>query len=419
MAFELFATKLCFFLDVNTTGKLFISIYIILFVLSLYLLSRELKMNYADVLLMSLPLVYSSYLYMGFLNFIFGIPLFLTAIWCYSCAKRDERYFVLLAIVSMFLYLSHLFVFASFLLFLLIDLVLSDQRSSKRFIILTITSVLIPLFFSVHFVLSNAGHPAYYHPDGIPYKIVMLMSPFLYYSFGVGITLFLCYIYALLFIFYGSSVFNRVFLAAAASFLFLYIVLPFGTAEGTFVDMRAIAFCMVMLPLSVRLEENRYKWGVFVLIVLIVLINTTVAWSSFSKFNREMSAAQSCLKKVEEKSRLLPVAAGEAYGPFGRYFFGELHAHLWGYAFLDKDFMTPDFSSKVHHILRYKKETYTPPGNWYSLDGKAWDSAHEEVRRQYDYIAIFGRDESIKDRIDRIGMNVCEGGIITLYRVNK
>lgn len=419
VAFELFATKVCFFLDINITGKLFISIYVMLFVLSLYLLSRELKMNYADVLLMSLPLVYSTYLYIGFLNFIFGIPLFLTAIWCYLCAKRDERYFVLLVILSMILYLSHLFVFASFLLFLFIDLVLSDQRSGKRFIILTTASALIPLSFSVHFILSNTGHPAYYHPDGIPYKIVMLISPFLYFSFGVGIVIFFFYIYALLFIFYGSSVFNRVFLAASASFLFLYFILPFGTTEGTFVDIRAIAFSMVMLPLSVRLEESRYKWGVFILIVLLMLINTTVAWSSFSKFNREMSAGQSCLKKVEEKSRLLPVSAGEAYGPFGSYFFGELYAHLWGYAFLDKDFITPDFSSKVHHVLRYKKEPYTPPSEWYSMEDVRWSSQVVEVKRNYDYMAIFGRDSAIKNSISRIGTKVCEGGIITLYRVNQ
>lgn len=415
ITFELFATRVCSSCDINTSGKLFISGYVILFILSLYLLSREMKTRYADTLLMALPLAYSTYLYMGFLNFIFSIPLFLTAIWCYSSAKRERRYFVLLGIVSATLYISHLFSFASLLVFFVIDLAISPIRQGKRFIFLTFASVSVPLFFSVNYLLLSAGGSSYYHPDVISYKILMLASPFLFFPLGVGIAMFLCYIYALLFTFRGSPVINRVFLTAAISYLLLYFALPFGGIEGNFIDMRAIAFGMAVLPFSVNLEGNRYKRAVFAFITLLAIINTSATWFSFSRFNKDMSTALTCLRQVKDESRLLPVAF-ERQGPFGQYFLGKPYLFAWGYAFLEKDFMTPYFSSKVHHIVKYKTEQYIPPDGWYS---KGTSPAWEGLKKHYDYVAIFGRDASIMDKIGRIGTEMCGDGLVALYKVNK
>lgn len=414
--FELFATKLCFFCDIITTGKFFLSTYIILFILSLYLLSKELKMDYTDVLLMALPVVYSTYLYMGFLNFIFSMPLFLTAIWAYLCGKRKERYLIILGVFSTLLYIAHFFVFASFLVFLFIDLVMSARNISKRFILLTATSVLIPILFSINFLSSSAGVGHHYAEWGewIRYKITMLAFPFLYFSSGVA--LFFFYIYALFLIFYGLSVYNKVFFTAAVSYLCLYLFLPFETMEGTLVDTRAIPLIMIMLPFSIRLNENRYKLGIFSLIVLLAIINMSVAWSSFSEFNEGMTNGLSCLKRVEDKSRLLQIGSLRSY-PDNIYLAGKPYLHAWGYAFLDKDFITPDFSSKVHHVLRYKKEPYTPPGEWYLTEDK--EAPLAEIRENYDYVAIFGKEQMVNSKIEHIGTRICEEGIVTLYRVNK
>lgn len=419
VAFELFATKICFFCDINTAGKLFISCYVLLFVLSLYLLSREMKLEYADVLLLALPLVYSTYLYMGFLNFVFSIPIFLLAVWSYLSVRRGKIYFIILGVFSILLYLSHLFSFVAFLFFVVIDMIMAGRLFLRRRLFLTFISASIPLFFSINYMLSTSGGPAYYHSNGIFYKIGMLAFPFLYFSIGTGIAMFLIYVYALLFTFYGSTVINRVFLAAAASFFLLYLVLPFGTIEGTFVDVRAIAFCMFLLPLSVRLEGNRYKLSMFALIALLAFINITATWFSFSRFDAEMSAGQNCFEKVEVKSRLLPIAAGKVYGPSGRYFSDEPYAHLWGYAFLNNDFITPYFSSKVHHILKYKEELYTPPEEWYLMDDKGDFSPWQEVKRHYDYIAVFGDDRFIKSRISQLGETICDSGIVTLYTLDN
>ncbi|MEK7851303.1 MAG: hypothetical protein AAB275_05425, partial [Deltaproteobacteria bacterium] len=163
--------------------------------------------------------------------------------------------------------------------------------------------------------------------------------------------MFVSYVLALLSIFYGFKVINDVFLLAAVSYVLIYLALPFSGNEGTFVDVRALAFSMIMLPFSVKLESNRYKYAAFAFILLISFLNSSAAWSSFKKFNKEVSPGLECLKRVEDKSRLLYIVKGKD-SPFGPYFLGEPYVHAWGYAFLDKDFMTPDFSSKVHHILK-------------------------------------------------------------------
>ena len=408
---------MCSSCDINTAGKLFITGYVILLVLSLYLLSRELKTRYTDTLLMALPLAYSSYFYMGFLNFVFSIPVFLAAIWCYLSAKRNRRYLVVLGMVSLLLYISHLFAFASFLIFLFVDLIMS-AKPSRRFILLTAASISIPLFFSVNYILSSVATPGRYYTDVISYKILMLAFPFLYFPLNIAIILFLCYIYALFFIFYGSPVINKVFLAAAVSYLLLYLVLPYEGVEGNFIDVRAIAFGMAVLPFSVRLEGNRHKRVVFVLIVLLSLLSIAAAWFSFSRFNREFSQGLTCLRQVKDTSRLFPVAF-EKQGPFGEYFLGKPYLFAWGYAFLDNDFITPYFSSRVHHIVKYKTEQYIPPDAWYSKENKEASSAQDEIKKHYDYIAIFGRDTFFMNRVGQIGTEVCGDDLMALYRVNK
>jgi len=415
IAFELFAAKICYFCSINTAGKLFISCYVLLFIFSTYLLSRELNIEFADALLMILPLVYSTYFYMSFLNFIFSMPLYLISIWAYFCAKREERYLILLGIVLIPLYISHLFAFASFLLFLFLDLVLSFRRVSRRFILFIFFSISIPLIFSINYLLSGTGNAGYYHPDGIWYKNIMFAFPFLYFSLNSGIIMFVSYVFALLSIFYGFKVINGVFVVAAASYLLIYLALPFSSIEGTFVDVRALAFSMLMLPFSVRLEGNRYKYAAFAVILLISFLNSSAAWSSFSKFNREVSPGLECLKRVEDRSKLLYIVKGKN-SPSGQYFLGEPYAHAWGYAFLYKDFMTPDFSSKGHHVVKYRKEPYIPPDGWYSSPG---DGVESEIKRHYTYIAIVGIDESINNTMGHIGTKVCESGIISLYTLNK
>lgn len=419
ISFELFATKLCFFCGVETAGKLFITIYVFLFVLSAYLLCRELKIDIDDALMVALPLVYSSYLYMGFLNFAFGIAVFLLAIWCYVSAKKENNYLFFLGIISIILYASHLFAFASFLFFVFVDLVSSYRTISKRFVMSTALSLSIPILFTINFILLTAGSSTVYSrgwAELIWDKVTMLMFPFLY--FPAGFALFFCYIYVLFLILYSSTVTNKVFFAAAVSYLFLYFFLPFGSIEGSLVDVRAIAFGMAILPFSVRIDGNRYRQGIFAIICIFAIINTSVTWSSFSRFDREMREGLVCFEKVEEKSRVLPVGVLKSY-PSEGYLIGKPYIHAWGYAFLEKDIMTSEFSALGHHILKYREKPYTPPAGWYSAEDNGTSSPWAKIKENYDYVAIFGRDQVLKERIGQMEEKICDNGVVTLYRANK
>lgn len=410
VAFELFATNVCTFCGVDTAGRLFISSYVLLFVFSLYLLCREMKANYLDTLVMALPLVYSTYFYMGFLNFIFSIPMFLLSVWSYQCSKRNKGYLVFLGIGSNLLYLSHLFSFAFFLFFIFIDSIITIRRLSGRFVSMVAASISIPLLFFINFVLSTSGHSVHYLD--VLDKIKLLAFPFVSFSVSLGFAMLFFYICALFFIFRGTLEINRSFLVMAVLYLAIYFFLPFGSIEGSYVDVRAFAFGMVMLLFSVRLDRNIYKNIAFTLIIIASLISTLLAWYSFSKFNKEISPAIPCLKQMEDGSRMLPVG-GWRHGSFLMDSFVEPYAHSWGYAFLGKDFMTPYFPGTVHHILKYKVVPYTP-----YIPGLMNEKKLGEVKRQFDYIAIFG-DNPVESGISRIGAKICEGSVMRLYKVNK
>lgn len=120
--FDLFVTKLLPFMNVDTAGKIFLSLYGLLSLSSILFLCREMEADGKMVLLGYLPIIYGLFFNMALLNFIFSIPLFIFALTVLLKFKKSDKisYLVIFVVLLMLVYLSHLFSFIilSFILIL-------------------------------------------------------------------------------------------------------------------------------------------------------------------------------------------------------------------------------------------------------------------------------------------------------------
>jgi uncharacterized membrane protein YhdT len=411
--FDLFAVKLMPFLTVQSAGRLFLSLYVLLSIVSVLLLAAETGADREIALLGYLPVVYSLFFNMALLNFIFSIPLFIL---CLVAFLRYEKsggplYLTLLVVLLAVLYISHLFSFFALTVTLMSHFALSRLKRRKVLLALAALSVVTV------FLYLSGNVPAFRnYPSWANYKLHLLPLYFLsypvnYLDYRAGMLILVLYVVGLSWHAATSPLANRGFAVLGMFFFFLYLVLPFSGVSGTMIDARALPFAALMLLVSFGPRVKAGRGAPVILFLIVLALKAYGSFSYYSEFPRNFSRISNCMDRVENGAVLLPVCSMDEsnINPY---------THAWAYEVLKKEVVTPYFFAGREQPLKYRRPLFAPSSLWgyekkYDEPPLFW----QKVRSTYDYVLVIGDNAKLKNAVAGIGRPVCDTGVASLYRV--
>lgn len=435
LALDLFVSRLAALITVDSAMRLFISLYVVVYMISLFLLASDMKRDFGLLLLLNLPVMYSSFFHFGFLNFMFSIPLFLLTIW--SLRRYEERKdalnIVLFGILSLLLYLSHVFTYFLFLIFLFGYLaagIIVKHRSQRGMGVssrcLSVKEYAYPLIAVLPSFVLNLNYlllSTNYRPMDIVryesasqpwfYKVLLLTFPFSYMSFDYAVFYSILYVIALYLITRKSLPPNRAFLMFSFLLLLVYFGLPLKAAgdsiDGFNIDARSLLFCLILFPLSLNVRQNRNTDLARGILYILFFISFSALLHSFSGFNNTFSA--SCARVIEPGSTVFQISAvpsGSAVRPYH---------HAWGYFGGRREILTPYLFAGGQIPIEYKDRP--PVLDWTRINGMNKGAERDLLRTNYDYVLLIGADPVTEEFISTISRKTCEDREVRVYKMGQ
>jgi len=181
-------------------------------------------------------------------------------------------------------------------------------------------------------------------------------------------------------------------LGYAVLFVGLYSVLPFATAEASFIDVRALTLTpffvilgLLNLPPSTAPSASRLRAPALCLAVAVACINLGYLVFYFHRESVWLTQYRAIVADIPAKSVVLPVFTQKKAGNVLE------HLHAASFAVIDREVLTPylfsgDNGSPMKYF-RYVYRPYAPHELWYP---SRWDGqvAWSQVARQYQYLLI-------------------------------
>lgn len=410
MGLDLFVNKLMPFLDINIAMKVFISLYVIMYISGIYLLANQLKQDFRLLLLINAPLIYSSFFYLGFLNFLFSIPVFLFTVWAIDryMTNRNVLNLFLMLFLMLLVYLSHIFTFAILCILLFCRMATGGLKTREYISVAAIISIF--LILNINFLSDILRHKTLFEPFFL--KLTFLTFPFSHLPTNLLIIASALFTSAVCMILISSPITNKFYLTASVVFFLLYLILPFKRALAH-VDVRAFLFSLILLPLSFNIREGRYTKLARLILLSVFLLNLSWILFFFSDFNKNFSTR--CADKIEQGSIVLPIDATKSKSAVIR-----PYIHSWGYFLNHKEFLTPYLFTGSHIGIEHKNKPPAPSEWWVILGDMDKGAAFmNTIKDTYDYILIVGSSPEAEEMIGSISYEVCSDRSVRLFKIEK
>lgn len=441
-----------FFLPAFVAEKIVLLIYLVGLPLSIRYVFKTTPIKNYYLLYAIFPFTYSYLFYYGFYNFNIALVFlfFGIGVWMKYHKQLTFSRVVLLTAITTMMCLSHLFVFAAFLIIILIynfkDLDLTghnikiDQKSLKNYLF-QFLSILIGLIIAIHFILSNhfARTPLLYlafHDIFISLKYVMPAKGVNYDGYS-QLTRILLYVFATLFAYltivtshdlwkYKRLVLtNKIWFFICSIVLLLIFTLPdyIGPSIGL-VSARLMLLFFILLIIGLA-AQNVALWLKAILFVTINFVNYSILIHNHRSVEegcqlaKEINAAS---RYIEPYSTVLPITHSSNF----------LHGHISNYLGADKPMIIlENYEAFLDHFplkWNYEKIPKLLVGNLRSDDSCIhWIQARDTTHRIIDYVCmITEKDKAIinscENEINReLETNydllyTCESGRIKVYK---
>lgn len=403
---DMFVLKLLAFIDTDSAMRVFISLYVILYVIAIYLLSAQRKSDFSLLLLVNLPFIYSAFFYLGFLNFLMSIPLFLLSIWAIERFEKNRsisNFFVVLFFIF-WVYLTHIFTFSLLCIFLIFHFFVIDIKIANRIIIIAALSLFLIIILSV----INIKIKSFNEPFLM--KLIFLSAPFSHLSTKLLIITSTIFMAVFLIMFFDTTSYKRQYLYASIAFFLIYLILPFKKI-GSFADTRALLISLILFTLSVNLK-GKYAGILRLLTTVIFIINLSWLWFFCAEFNKNFSAQ--CVASIKPQSIVLPVAAIKSESSVVRPYLA-----AWGYFLRDIEILTPYLTTGYVLQIEYINKPPAPLESWVIHgDIEKGREMSDIIRNAYDYIIFIGSNAEAESIIKPFTDKICSESIVSLYKTN-
>jgi hypothetical protein len=406
MAIDLIVTPLLRILPLLVAGKVFLSIAAALYVMGCSAVGRAVTGKPNWLALVCAFTFYNSQLFWGFVNYAFGIGVFLCvfAFWLRVRNTISPLRFFLLCLLSLVAFLAHL----SSVLFLGIScstIALFDFLHDRKIrnLIVKLAWLACPLLLMGGFVKRNsAGEGEAANVWGPPIdKLTNLLSPVRSYSvtLDVGIIVFLLLCaWAML---KGSKV-HRVAVVGLVFFV-LFLITPQVFLRMSPSDVRYVIPAYLLLILSIEPRWGRWQKAALVVALTAMLIRTgsiTANWLTVSHRSEQVLAMGDVLPAGARIDDLRP--SFDTTPKLDRGFYHVIE--FWTISH-DAD-IARFFASRGQQLLVRRQ----PLCN---------DSEGAKCFASYDYIWTYDPPAPLRQDISRLATPVAVWEKVTLWRVNR
>ena len=425
---EFLILTLARFMPVETAGRVYLSLFAVLFVLSVFYLLRAVDPRKTPLGLAGFFFVYNWYFNQGYLNFWGSIPLYFLTLgyWLRSpglAAPRERVFFALLVCAT---YLFHLF---SWLMVVgSIGLLVIFDRDNRRKLGGTLVAF-IPslLLFAYYFLVLQAGGSTrrgiiFDSPLGnalfaATHSAIFFSKPGLLVwvlPFGLLAGLVL---WANLFRRRRQSPRERSLFWLVCCLVLLYFVLPVQISAVWPFNLRVNVFAVVLALATIPVDMIvvRKKALRFVTACLAVVVWAYV-YNGYQGMSRKIETYVSGVGHIRPNSTILPLTTDVS----GGWATGIPLSTTWAYYHIAKGGAGPYLFDLPHgQIVNYrrpKREVFPAPSLY---PHRVEDYDPDRHARPYDYVILWGRHERIEQSLARDFHPIFENGPLRLYEKTR
>jgi hypothetical protein len=304
--------------------KIFLSLYIILFPLSIYYFLNAVQHGRHALVILSFTFIYNYLFLMGFYNFAVSVPLFLLALgyWWRHKEQMNRRHIVLLNLLIVVTYFAHLISYAFILFSIALLALLHFRRDFKRILItgcyLLPAAVLLLVYLPTSDLL--AGEPPEFGLARVGELFANLIGMHVLISYTEPPSWLSAAVSAFL-IFLGvvtvwqnrkettaAHTGQKAFLCLVGVLFVLYFVLPNSIGPGGWVNDRiAILATLALFAWFRGFDKLRWERLFTVAVTLLALINIIYVGVLFKNLNAEIREFNAFVQQVEKNKVILPL----------------------------------------------------------------------------------------------------------------
>ena len=401
-----------YFFELTVAGKIVLSIYIILFPLSIFYFLGSIDKKKYLLGFFGFVFLFNWYFNKGFINFLIGASLcfFTFGIWYKTINKRNKKNAFGIGIFAILTYFSHLFSFF-ILIFLAICASVYYLRNLKKIIYSLMpffpSLILLTVYLANLFLTSNNVGNIY---ETFQYIPLGLNIKWLFLSFSSFLLLMLPPIFAsiLWILLYFNKLrekvtehSNEIFFAGILFMFFVFfLLLPLHTDLWAYVNMRFVLFIAIISLVLLKVPEKKIGKFLFLLaiftIFFVVLFDTYFSYLSFSNETNELLAG---INHIKQNSKIQPLlfecnvyseksCIGQNIDLFP-------FLHSWRLYPIKKNGYSPYLNIfSEYHLTKYKKG-FPAPHPYYP---EKFDINKEG--NFYDYIIVWGKNEEKEKKIE-------------------
>ncbi len=429
--------------------KLVLLIYLIGFPVGMRYLFKTLSIENKYLLYLVFPFTYSFLFFYGFYNFNIGLVFFLFGIslWIKYKNSPDIKKCIVLFIFSSLICLSHLFVFAVFLLviFLLnIQHIFSKKTGKVNYfknILLQLLILSIGLVLMVKYLFFSA--PNHQLAVYLPWREILgaiqdvMPAKGIHYGKAGTFTKWIFYIFVAYIIYLPVAkiyarlkkkdyiIKNKLWLWTAFIVFILTFLVPDNTGSVGFITARFILFFFIFLMVGLASQKVAFwlRICVFIIINYISIALILHNYQSIAKDCRIAEEIYDVSKNMEPNSVVLPIVNSNNF----------IHAHISNYLGADKPLVVlENYEASLDYFpLKWNyAKVPSPLIEWYSNNDqcKAWKCINSQYKR-IDYVFILDDqsesiDASCLEKINEVlklhytESYISKNGMIKLFKLN-
>jgi hypothetical protein len=410
LAIDLIVTPLLRIIPLIAAGKIFLSIAAALYVLGCSAVGRAVTGKPNWLALVCAFTFYNSPLLLGFVNYIFGVGVFLCvfAFWLQVRNAMTPLRFFLCCLLSIAAFLAHLSAIVilgvACCTIALFDFV-CDRRI--RSLIVKLIWLACPLLLMVGFMKGSGkvGSIAWRPLTG---KLLSLLAPVRSYSLAMDLGVAVVLLFCALPLLKGSKVHSAVAVTGLAFFI-LYAATPYELFTASGVDLRYVVPGFLLLALSIEPRGGPWQKAAIAVALAAMVIHTgriTASWLIISHRSEQVLAmgqylpAGARIYAIESKNGLSTIQLDSGF------------VHII-------EFWTISHGADISSLFAFPGQQplvfRQPPCNVSERANPMW----KQCLARYDYIWTNDPPTLLRQEILRVATPVAVWEKVTLWRVNR
>ena len=434
--FILFLSNLC---PLQTAGKIYLNLYIILLPLSLFYFLKIIDRRKIYLGFFSFFFIYSFFFNSGFLNFCGSIPLFFFALayWWKIKEGGSTLQFVILSLLLLLVYFSHIAAFV--ILIWAVPLCQILHLKSKKYIsktwislapsLLLFLSYLFYLFFSLEEssapkawgYASLLGTVAnFFRYSFISFKrieVLFYLVPLLLFGIFLIQTILkhrLVHDFKNLFRWKKLNT-ETTFLSLFFSLLILYFALPMnfgGLWWGVNIRLVPFIFLLGLLVIKIDISSKLLKTLLSAFIICLLVLLPFYTCRQYDRFQEDFQDLLSGISYFRSNQTLLPLMiepAGLSYNTFPFW-------HAWAYYHIAKGGVGPYLFSDQQQNVFYRNRLPRPPAPTFF---KPEDFDIRDYFPTYEHVLIWGHNLVVEKKVESHYSLIYHQGKLRLYEKSE